>query len=110
VKFLVDAQLPVALARNLTQCGHDAIHVSDQMPTTTSDAVIWAFAVKHGCTLITKDEDFVTHIAASPPETPVIWVRLGNCRNAFLLEKMGAQLDKIIALIEDGGNKLIELG
>jgi predicted nuclease of predicted toxin-antitoxin system len=110
VKFLVDAQLPVALARFLTQGGHDAIHVSDQMATTTPDPVIWSFAVKHGYTLITKDEDFVMHIAASPPEAPINWIRLGNCRNAFLLERIGAQLDQIIGLIEDSGNRLIELG
>ncbi len=49
------------------------------------------------------------HIASRPPETPIIWVRLGNCRNAFLLEKFGAQLEQIIRLIEDEGNGLIEL-
>jgi predicted nuclease of predicted toxin-antitoxin system len=41
VKFLVDAQLPLRLARHLTDIGHDAIH-SSQLPQgnrTTEEAL-----------------------------------------------------------------------
>ncbi len=51
------------------------------------DTVIWQYAKDRGITIITKDEDFLAlsnRQGSIPPQ--VIWVRLGNCRKAALLE------------------------
>jgi predicted nuclease of predicted toxin-antitoxin system len=47
MKFLVDAQLPVRLARFLQNAGHDAIHTLD-LPehNATPDAVINFFVLR----------------------------------------------------------------
>lgn len=57
MRFLVDAQLPPALARYLTDAGYQAEHVYDLGMGGASNRVIWNYATKHSATIITKDED-----------------------------------------------------
>ena len=58
MRFLVDAQLPPALARWLAERGHAAVHVADQGMQAASDTTIWDYALREGAAIITKDEDF----------------------------------------------------
>lgn len=58
MRFLVDAQLPVALARRLSDSGHPSKHVADCGLLNASDSRIWAFAADSGAAIVTKDEDF----------------------------------------------------
>jgi predicted nuclease of predicted toxin-antitoxin system len=60
VPFLVDAQLPPALARFLTAAGHQAEHVVDLGLERAPDREIWSKAIDFGSAIITKDEDFLT--------------------------------------------------
>ena len=57
MRFLVDANLPPALARWLVSEGHDAEHVSDLEMERTSDRDIWAYARERDACIVTKDED-----------------------------------------------------
>jgi predicted nuclease of predicted toxin-antitoxin system len=41
MRFLVDAQLPIGLARMLEQHGHESKHVADLKMMETSDQDIW---------------------------------------------------------------------
>jgi predicted nuclease of predicted toxin-antitoxin system len=59
LRFLVDAQLPPALARRIEAFGHVAEHVSDCGLASAADRDIRAYAVNVGAVIITKDEDFV---------------------------------------------------
>jgi predicted nuclease of predicted toxin-antitoxin system len=60
MKFIVDAQLPRRLARDLTAAGHDVIHTLDlPLQNRTSDSEIVALASKESRIVITKDSDFV---------------------------------------------------
>ena len=43
-KFIVDAQLPPALARYLSSLGEDVIHVLDVDMMESSDSIIWDLA------------------------------------------------------------------
>lgn len=67
MKFIIDAQLPDALARHLTALGHDAIHVK-QMPKAgdTPDAEIIALADHQRRVVVTKDDDFRYSYGPSP--------------------------------------------
>ena len=57
MEFLVDAQLPPALARLLAGKGPE--HVADRQLEAASGAAIWDFALRASAAIITKDEDFV---------------------------------------------------
>ena len=48
MKFVVDAQLPLTLARQLTAAGHEAVHTSElAQGNRTPDTVLAAFADEH---------------------------------------------------------------
>jgi predicted nuclease of predicted toxin-antitoxin system len=102
VRFIVDAQLPPALARLLVRFGHDAIHVSDAGLLTASDRDIWNYASRLAAALITKDEDFVTMRAFNASGPPIIWVRLGNATNRTLLAYFTSTLSAIVESITRG--------
>jgi predicted nuclease of predicted toxin-antitoxin system len=85
-EFLLDAQLPKRLAKELTAAGHDALHTED-LPTgnRTPDEDLADLAAREGRVLITKDSDFVTtfHLRKSPPK--LLLVSTGNINNDNLL-------------------------
>jgi predicted nuclease of predicted toxin-antitoxin system len=108
MRFLVDAQLPPALARLLREHGHAAEHVTDIGPGDASDRELWQYAVTHRAVIVTKDEDFSLILAARGWEPAVVWVRVGNTRKAALLAWFEPLIDQITALVE-ADQKLIEL-
>ncbi len=87
MKFLVDHQLPVALARWLAAQRTDTVHVLDAGLDTTPDADIWDRAVAEGRIVVSKDADFF-HLANRVRDPGrLLWVRVGNCRTAALLAR-----------------------
>jgi len=108
MRFLVDAQLPIGLARMLEQHGHQSKHVADLMMMETSDRDIWKWAKQSKSILISKDEDFVILHCADEQPVPLIWVRVGNTRRKELLE----WFERLLPLIEEkiiSGELLVEL-
>ena len=108
MKFLVDNQLPTALARLITSQGHDCEHVLDIALSSSSDREIWEYARKGDRIVITKDEDFLYLANRSESEGRLIWVRLGNCRSSVLLAEFGRLWPRIIAAFE-AGERVVEM-
>ncbi|MBL8903427.1 MAG: DUF5615 family PIN-like protein [Hyphomicrobiales bacterium] len=104
---MVDAQLPPALARRLTELGHMADHVYDIGMQAASDHSIWNRAEETGAVIITKDEDF-TQIGRGASGPQVVWLRLGNVNRNALLDRISKALPQIIEAIEDG-ERVIEI-
>ena len=103
MRFLVDAQLPPALARHLISIGHEAEHVGDVGLLTASDERIWDYAAAAGAALVTKDEDFVTMRALSRHGGPaVIWVRIGNTTRRALIARFEAAFAAISEALKRG--------
>lgn len=107
MRFLVDAQLPPALAAWLRAQGHEAAHVFDLGLTRAEDAVIWQRAEATVSVIVTKDEDFAVR-AQLHPGPPVVWIRVGNTRNADLLRRAAAMWPRVIEALALG-EALIEL-
>ena len=101
MRFLVDAQLPPALARQNETLGHSAEHVADCGLATATDEAIRRYAGTTSAVIITKDKDFaVRKVLQEGP--PVVWIRVGNTRRAELLRRMSADFDAIVAALERG--------
>ncbi|WP_067784036.1 DUF5615 family PIN-like protein [Nocardia amikacinitolerans] len=81
MKFLVDAQLPPALARALASEGHDAVHVCDLDMTSASDPEVWNEGIRRGAAIVTKDEDFILlgRAKGDLDRPTIVWIRIGNC-------------------------------
>ena len=58
MNFLIDAQLPPALARLIISLDHHAVHVEEARLLLATDETIWDYARKHQLIIVTKDEDF----------------------------------------------------
>lgn len=108
MRFLVDAQLPPALAQLLNNRAHIAEHVNDVGLGAAPDRDLWRYALEYGAVIVTKDEDFA-NLAALGGEAPtVVWVRVGNTRRVALLAWFEPLIDEVVSLVE-AGNRLIEL-
>lgn len=80
MKFLIDAQLPSAIADYFP--GHDVIHTSSLIDgNNTKDHVINNFSIAEERILITKDSDFY-YSYLSPYK--LLLVSLGNMRISHL--------------------------
>lgn len=108
MRFLIDAQLPPALARLLNDQGHVGEHVNDVGLGGSPDRDLWRYALEHGAVIVTKDEDFANMAALEGDAPPVVWVRVGNTRRAALLAWFEPLIGEVVALVESG-NRLIEL-
>ena len=107
--FLIDAQLPPALARWLSANGHEAQHVMDLDMMSATDQEIWTKAEQQNAIIITKDEDFVVLRNTTEESQPaVVWLRVGNSRKAELLSWFEKLLPQIISELERG-EALIEV-
>ena len=108
MRFIVDAQLPPALARWLVAKGHHAEHVADRDMEAASDAAIWDFALQAAAVIITKDEDFAQRKTLSDEGPAVIWIRLPNTRRQDLLAWFETVLPEILSALRRG-ETLIEV-
>lgn len=109
MNFLIDAQLPPALARLITSFGHHAVHVEEAKLLLATDQAIWDYAVTHQHIIITKDEDFKNMLLlTATSRTPVVWVRLGNCSNAALTRWFQPLFPQVLGYLQQG-EYLIEL-
>ena len=108
MRFLVDAQLPPALARWLAANGHKAEHVADLQLEAASDAVIWECALRENAAIITKDEDFALRKTLNDTGPAVVWIRLPNTRRRELLAHFESVLPDVLIALERG-ESLIEV-
>ncbi len=98
MKFLVDAQLPRSVARQLATAGHDAVHTLD-LPAgnRTHDEEIQAIAIAQGRVVVTKDSDFVTAFILGGPPPKLLLVSTGNISNDALLRLFAVNLPGLMA-------------
>lgn len=102
MRFLVDAQLPPALARFLETNGHDADHVSELELESDPDQRIWQVALERNATIITKDEDFIRLRALAATGPAIVWVRIGNTTRDELIRRFSASFAQIRQALESG--------
>jgi predicted nuclease of predicted toxin-antitoxin system len=108
VRFLVDAQLPPALAHWLAEHGHAAEHLFDLGMAGAEDKAIWAYAVEVRAVIVTKDEDFAERRARTGDGPSIVWVRVGNTSRRDLLAWFRFRLPTVVEAL-DRGETLIEI-
>jgi predicted nuclease of predicted toxin-antitoxin system len=108
MRFLVDAQLPPALARWLVSAGHEAEHVADVGLGAARDEAIWEYALATGAAIVSKDEDFAQRKALADEGPTIIWIRVRNTRKGRLLSWFETILPQIAEALERG-ETLIEV-
>ncbi len=107
-RFLVDNQLPAALARWLEDQGCQADHVLALQLAQSHDKILWERAARDGYVIVSKDEDFADLTLVRPEPVAVVWLRIGNCRTNELLAAMARAWPEIVQQL-DAGARLIEV-
>lgn len=106
--FLVDNQLPAALARWIEMQGERAEHVLNINLGQSSDQVIWLHAARTNAVIISKDEDFAKLNLVRTEAVAVVWLRFRNCRTSVLIENIQRVWPEILRQL-DTGARLIEV-
>jgi predicted nuclease of predicted toxin-antitoxin system len=91
VKFKLDENLPVDLARVLGELGHDVDTVPQEALTGRPDSVVWACAQEAERILITQDLDFADIRRFAPgTHNGILLVRLVNPSRRGLVDRVGS--------------------
>jgi predicted nuclease of predicted toxin-antitoxin system len=108
VKFLVDAQLPIRLARLLQMSGYDVIHTRD-LPgqNATRDSEINTISMQQERIVVTKDRDFLDSFLLRQQPYKLLLVTTGNITNTELVELFAKNLSQLADLFEQ--HSLIEI-
>jgi predicted nuclease of predicted toxin-antitoxin system len=108
VKFLVDAQLPERLSRQLVDAGHDVLHTSQLADgNRTTDQEIVRLADEQDRVVVSKDRDFRdSHLLRGAPRRLLV-VSTGNISNDDLLVLFNQHLTAVVAAF--GKASLVEL-
>lgn len=101
-RFLVDAQLPPALARFITDSGHAAEHVEDAGLLRAEDGPIWDHAISTAAAIVSKDEDFADRRLLEGSGPQIVWLRVGNCSNQALIRWLAPLWPDITLRIANG--------
>ena len=108
MRFLIDAQLPPLLCQFFAQRGHDASHVFELFQYDALDEAIFDQGRETLSIIVTKDEDFARPSDAMGMPPQIRWLRIGNCRNAALVETLSSAWLNIEAAL-DRGERIVEL-
>lgn len=103
MKFLIDAQLPKALANFFRERGFDAIHTLE-LPNknVTDDLEINRISLAESRIVISKDADFYDRFAAKQEPYKLLYLTTGNIRNKDLIELFDKNFLLIIHSLQNG--------
>ena len=108
MRFLVDNQLPSALADWLRDRGHEAEHVLTVGLGQGKDTPVWRLAQEQAAVLITKDEDFAEWVRRGRPGPQVVWLRIGNSTKRELFGWLEPLLPAVLRQLQQG-ERLVEV-
>jgi predicted nuclease of predicted toxin-antitoxin system len=90
VRFLVDEDVAIEVARCLRNAGHEVLLVAEALGVRTDDVDIWHHAVRTEAIVITCNRQDFLELAGTSPETGVIILnrrrtRQAECRHVLQL-------------------------
>ena len=101
MKFLVDAQLPIRLARFLQASGYDTLHTRDlPQQNATSDSQINDISIQQERIVITKDSDFVDSFMTIQKPFKLLLITTGNIKNSELEQIFTNDLSMLVNLFQ----------
>ncbi len=102
MRFLVDTNLPPALANWLNEQGHEAAHTTALGLESKQDVEIWRHAANTGAIIVSKDEDFALLKAANANGPKVVWIRIGNAVRRVLMRRLITVWPSVLEKLEEG--------
>jgi predicted nuclease of predicted toxin-antitoxin system len=101
MKFLVDAQLPLALCDLIQSFGYDCVHTLQLANgNETTDADITAISLSEQRVVLSKDIDFFNSYMARLEPYKLVYVTTGNIENKALLNLFRLNLKELIEALK----------
>jgi predicted nuclease of predicted toxin-antitoxin system len=101
VKFFVDEQLPIGLARWLRWKGHEAEHIDELGLRASPDMTISQLVAEAGGIVVTKDSDFI-ELRRRRPDFQIVWLRTGNIGTSQLLGRLDEVWPEVVSDLSAG--------
>ena len=108
MRFLVDAQLPPALAVWIADKGQPSSAVRGQGLRNYDDGSIVNFSTASDWVVVTKDEDIVERALGRKDGARVVWHRSGNSTNRAPFAWLESLWPEVIRQLEQG-QRVIEV-
>ena len=110
VKLLLDENLSQHLLQPLSDLFPGSMHIRDLAGSGASDSVLWQAAGVGDFTLTTRDEDFIgiSVLRGSPPK--VVWLNVGNSRNATIAALLRSHAGDIERFVADTEHTFLAIG
>ena len=108
MRFLVDAQLPPALAKWIAEKGYSASAVRDQGLRNSDDGSIVNFSTESDWVVVAKDDDIVERAIGRKDGARVVWLRIGNSTNRALFAWLEPLWSEVVRQLEQG-QRVIEV-
>jgi predicted nuclease of predicted toxin-antitoxin system len=97
LRFLLDENLPVAVADALRAAGHDALVIRDSPHRGATDPELWVLAAREGRIVVTRDIGFV-QAGSAPTPAGIVLLRLPmRSRRVVLVDAVRTLLDAVPA-------------
>lgn len=100
MKLLLDENVSDKIVDSIRDLFPDCTHVKTVALARADDSVIADWAKQRGFTIVSKDTDFYQRTVALGSPAKLIWLRVGNCATATivdLLRKRHALIHEFIA-------------
>jgi predicted nuclease of predicted toxin-antitoxin system len=107
VRFLVDTNLPPALAKWLVERGYQADHAAALLSPQADDPEIWTRARELSAIVVTKDQDYLD-LAARDGVGTVVLIRCGNLKLGAFAQWFAARAEAMEQLLAMG-ERVVEL-
>jgi predicted nuclease of predicted toxin-antitoxin system len=109
VKLLFDHNVSHKLVPRLADIFPDSTQTRLLNFGRTNDPQLWLFAKVNEYIFVTKDRDVaeLTILRGAPPK--IIWLRMGNCTTMAIERTLRAEIEAIIAFVDDPDRVVLEL-
>ena len=109
-RLLFDEPLSERLCELLADLFPDSLHVRRLGLSGADDTAIWNLARERDCMIVSKDGDFhrLAMLRGAPPK--FIWIKIGNCRTADIVELLRLRQSEIFRFQRQNETTVIELG
>lgn len=110
MRLLFDQNLSPRLVAMLADLHSGSTHVRNEGLERADDDVVWAYAIREGFAIVSKDADLHqrSFVFGHPPK--VIWIQRGNCSTEEIASLLRERHADVLAFEQDETASFLALG
>ena len=110
MRLFFDQNLSPRLVAILADLHGGSTHVRDEGLQKADDDTVWAYAIRQGFVIVSKDADFHqrSFVLGHPPK--VIWIQRGNCSTDEIAALLRQRHADVLAFEQDETASFLALG